>query len=163
MIWRTEDETKMTKIIAERLTQMSKDELIKIIKLLCNNKSSFQKVSLLVAPTQKDLERAISRFDSCCDRFYCNSESESTFDEFVEKANLLLIAADKAGSDMQANIYYEMLRSIRSYQLYVYCDDGIAEFQYCAEDELKEIIDKHGDEFSDAMLKKYKSVISYSD
>ena len=149
--------------IAEKLSQMSKEELIELIRMLCDNKANVQKLSLLVAPTQKDFERAISQFESCCDRCYCNSDSEAVFDALYEKANVLMMSADKARIEMRAKIYYEILRSIHIYQLYEFCDDGIADFCFDAEDELKGLIEEHGDKFPDAILKKYRSVVDFND
>jgi hypothetical protein len=153
----------MTDEIQKKLSQMSKEDLIEIINRLCNNKTYVQKLSLLIAPTQKDLERAISQFNLCCDRCYCNSESESAFNALYEKADVLLLVADRTNVKMKAQIYHEIIRSIHSYQLYEYCDDEIVDYYYCAKDGIKKLIKEHRDEFSDALLKKYISDIDFDD
>lgn len=151
----------MKKSIRTKLEKMSGEKLIEIIDQLCDDKATERKLSLLVSPSSKDIDRAMSELDSLSERYRNSPDSQYTFKKLCSAMEILLSVAENADSATAAQIYYEMLESFRTNDLLEIYDDTLNDYFFCAKDELTRLIKSKEEALPSEHLAEYKRAVDF--
>jgi hypothetical protein len=151
----------MRKNIRTKLLKMDSEKLIELIDQLCDDKATEHKLSLLIAPSSKEIERAMSELDSLSDRYRNSPDSQYTFKKLCSAVEILFSVAENADSAAAAQIYYEMLESFRTNDLLEIYDDTLNDYYFCAKDELTQLLKCEEKTLPAETIEAYKQAVDF--
>jgi len=151
----------MKKNIRTKLLKMDCEKLIEVIDLLCDDKVTERKLSLLVSPSSKDIDRAMSELDSLSERYRNSPDNQNTFKKLCSAVEILFSVAENADSAASAQIYYEMLESFRTNDLLEIYDDTLNDYYFCAKDELTQLIKCEEKALPAEAIEAYKQAVDF--
>ncbi len=154
----------MNKSIRTKLSKMDAEKLIEIIDLLCDDKTAEKKLSLLVNSSSADIDKALNEFDSLCERYRDNPDSESIAKRLYASADRLFAVADKVAVVPEAQIYCGVIDAYQTNDIGELCDDWLNDYLRDAVEGLKLLLKDKENELPRDKLEEYREAVDdYSD
>lgn len=150
----------MQKDLKDRLKNLSKDNLISILDILCYVPEFEKSLKLLVNPSKRDIERTLSSFERWCNSVASNPCSEKSENGLYTTASMLLKSLEYTDVKTTADVVHQMYELTEEIVEYsdIACDINCECSNY-----LNNIIENNTEAFAERELKKYKHITDIYD
>lgn len=146
----------MDKSTETKLNEMSKEELIKAIRVLCDIPEVEKALKLFVLPDKRSVDRELRSFERWCESVGNNPCSQRAVDGMYASFSLLRNAIDSLDAATAVRVLYRMYNTTGD--ILEFSEDAV-DIHFDCRDQLVYIINENEDAFSEEELENYQDII----